>query len=169
MKSPLKLRHMPLIIITLVALVLIIYSMTAYSTSYATLRDFQVYVDNVSVSVAEKVEVNVTFVLFNPSGLELRLTYIEEKVLLNGTSISIERPYLSRYDTGGDYIRLLPTHANSTVNMVGQVEDATFRSSYDPNADYDWSFRVVVSLENVPLVEVATLWRSAFFHTAAFK
>jgi hypothetical protein len=160
---------MPLIALALIALVLMIYSMGAYSTSYVTLHDFQVYVDNVSVSLVARAEVNVTFALYNPSSLELRLIYIEEKVLLNGTRVPIEKPYISRYDMGGDYIRLLRAHANSTINIFGQVEDANFPSNYDPEADNDWSFDVVVSLENVPLVEVATLWRSVVFRTSSVK
>jgi hypothetical protein len=161
-----KFRSIPLAAITAVSLSITAFSLTAYLKSYSVLHDFNVYVGTVSVSANEKVELNVTFILYNPSEYELKLIYIKEDVFLNGNRILINDPFVSKYQLGREYISLLST-GNSTVNVVVLIERKNF-PDYNPSANNHWSFRVVVSLENVPLIGFATLTRFAVFQNASY-
>lgn len=160
-----KFRCLPLFAITLASLSITAFTLSIYLKSYSILHDFNVYVRMVSVSLDEKIGLNASFILYNPSEYELRLVYIKEDVFLNGNYILINDPFISKYQLGRDYVSLLPP-GNSTFNVVVSIEPKNFLG-YDPNADNEWSFRIVVSLENVPLIGFATLTRFAVFQNTS--
>ncbi|MEM3629425.1 MAG: hypothetical protein QXE06_08675 [Candidatus Bathyarchaeia archaeon] len=116
-----------------------------------------------SISFGNKIELNVSYVLYNPCEYELKLVYIKEDVFLNGNSILIKDPFISKYQLGRDYVSLLPP-GNSTVNMVVLIDPKNF-IGYNTEAVNEWNFRVVVSLEDVPLIGFATIIRFTAFQT----
>lgn len=162
-----NLRYIPLIAVTLVSVVYASYSYEAYSASYSTLHEFAVFVKDVAVSYGQVVEVNTTFVLYNPSSTELLLTYLEETVSLNSSRISLENSFISKYMFQRDYVIRLSPHSNSTFSFVGQVKTGSFPGGYDQSAGNQWDYELLVSLDEIPLLKTASLSRYASFRTGS--
>ena len=162
------LRYVPLISIALVSLGFGVYFFEEYSDSYSTLYEFAVYVNDITVTYGQKIEVNTSLVFYNPSESELKLTYFEaERVFLNNTRIVFENPFVSKHQFQRDYVIKLPARSNSSYDFLGYVEAENFSDNYDSLATNEWNFRMIITLDNVPLLKIASLSRFAFFRTGS--
>ena len=162
-----SLKYVPLIAVTLVSVVYASYSYEAYSSSYATLHEFTAFVEDVAVSYGQAAWVNTTFVLYNPSSTELLLTYLQETVYLNSSMISLESSFISKYMLQQDYVIKLSPHSNSTFRFDGQVKTGGFPTNYNQSAGNQWNYVLLMTLDDVPLLKIASLYRYASFETGS--
>ncbi|MDI6846525.1 MAG: hypothetical protein QMD23_00095 [Candidatus Bathyarchaeia archaeon] len=116
------------------------------------MHDFKVYVDGVQIIKNGVYAININFTIYNPSDQNLRLKYLRPLVELNGRSIELEDPPFLKPQPGTVFNLL----ANKNTTLVFSKN----LKSWNLNAENGlWFFIVYITVEGLPLVEMATLQR----------
>lgn len=158
-----NLRYLPLLVTCLISLIVGIYSLTLYTSTFFILNKLKVYVKSIHV-LNEPLAICINFTINNPSNLELKLVYFRPEISLNGVRIPLEEPSFIKYPTGSELT--IPSMCNVSIPFSKRIDPSfsqTFWQLYNENSDNEWFFNVYFSLKNVPLVDVSTLQRYVYF------
>lgn len=155
-------RYLPFLMTCLVSLILGFYSINLYTNTFFILNGLSIHVESVHVH-NETLTISINFVISNPSNIKLKLVYFKPSIYLKKVNIMLEEPSFIKYPTGSELS--IPPFSNVSLNFSKRIKpdfSQTFWQLYE-NSGNEWFFNVYFSLKNVPLMDISTLQRYAYF------